>query len=117
MGNIMLTVVQLAESATVGSALTFDRAVATVAAILALAGTITGGLALFRSTGREGPRRSLIALTTGSAGTLISIWVLATADGGPGTGNGVVAGYAGVAFGLIAVVLGGLALTRSRRRT
>jgi hypothetical protein len=40
------------------------------------------------------------------------IW--ATADGGPETGNGVVGGYAALAIGLIAVVLGGLALTRSR---
>jgi hypothetical protein len=50
----------------------------------------------------------------GVAGTLVGILVLAIADGGPGTGNGVVGGYAGVLFGLIAVLLGGLALLRSR---
>jgi hypothetical protein len=109
-------IMQLAEAATVGSTLTFDRAVATVAALIALAAVITGGLALARSAGGRAPRRSLIALTAGAAGTLAGIWVLSTADGGPGTGNGVVGGYASVVFGLIAVLLGGLAMARSRRR-
>ncbi len=41
--------------------------------------------------------------------------VVATADGGPGTGNGIVGGFAALAIGLIAAILGGLALARSRR--
>jgi hypothetical protein len=41
---------------------------------------------------------------------------LATAKGGPGTGNGVVGGAAALVLGLIAMALGGLALVRSRRR-
>ena len=41
--------------------------------------------------------------------------VLAVADGGPGTGNGVVGGALALVLGLIAMVLGGLALARSRR--
>jgi hypothetical protein len=40
---------------------------------------------------------------------------LAIANGGPGTGNGVVGGAAAFVLGIIAVALGGLALTRRRR--
>jgi hypothetical protein len=40
---------------------------------------------------------------------------LAIANGGPGTGNGVVGGAAAFVLGLIALALGGLALARSRR--
>ena len=42
---------------------------------------------------------------------------LAIATGGPGSGNGVVGGAAAFVLGLIAVVLGGLALARCRRAT
>ena len=41
--------------------------------------------------------------------------VLAVANGGPGAGNGVVGGAAALVLGLIGMVLGGLALARSRR--
>ena len=41
--------------------------------------------------------------------------VLAIADGGPGTGNGVVGGAAAFVLGLIALALGGLARARCRR--
>ena len=40
---------------------------------------------------------------------------LAIANGGPGTGNGVVGGAAAFVLGLIAMALGGLALARCRR--
>jgi uncharacterized protein DUF6223 len=40
---------------------------------------------------------------------------LAIANGGPGTGNGVVGGAAAFVLGLIAVAIGGLALARCRR--
>jgi hypothetical protein len=40
---------------------------------------------------------------------------LAVAKGGPGTGNGVVGGAAAFVLGIIALVLGGLALARCRR--
>src|SRR5215470_14225806 len=41
--------------------------------------------------------------------------VLATANGGPGSGNGVVGGAGALVLGLIAMGLGGLGLARSRR--
>jgi hypothetical protein len=103
----------LAASAVDGAMLTADRTVATAAALVALAGAVIGVLALLRPV----PRGPLVALAAGLTGALTGIVVLATADGGPGTGNGVVGAYAGVVFGLIAALCGGLALLRSRRRT
>ena len=41
--------------------------------------------------------------------------LLAIANGGPGTGNGVVGAAGAAVLGLIAMVLGGLALAQSRR--
>jgi hypothetical protein len=43
--------------------------------------------------------------------------VVAAADGGPGTGYGIVGGYAAVVIRLVAAVVGGVALARSRRAT
>ena len=40
---------------------------------------------------------------------------MAIANGGPGTGNGVVGGAAAFVLGLIALALSGLALARWRR--
>jgi hypothetical protein len=112
----MINPLLLAGSTVDAGTLTLDRAVATVAALVALAGAIVGGLTLARSAGSSVTRRSFVAMAAGVVGTFVGILVLVTADGGPGTGNGVVGGYAGVMFGLIAVLLGGLALLRSRRR-
>ncbi|GIE88138.1 DUF6223 family protein [Actinoplanes regularis] len=106
----------LAVSTVDAGTVTVDRVVATAAALTALAGAVLGGLALARSTGHRVTRRSFAALAAGVAGALVGLLVVATADGGPGTGNGVVGGYAGVVFGLVAAALGGLALFRSRRR-
>lgn len=111
MTNTLLLVAPTVDATT----FTLDRAVATVAALVALAGAIIGGLALARSAGGNVTRRSFLAMAAGVAGTLVGLLVLATSDGGPGTGNGVVGGYAGVMFGLTAVLLGALALLRSRR--
>lgn len=105
----------LAESTVGASTMTGDRIVATAAALVALAGAVTGALVLARAARRGGNRRPLFALAAGAVGVLTGALVLATADGGPGTGNGVVGGYAAVAFGLIAALLGGLAIARSRR--
>ena len=100
-------------------AVTGGRVAGSVAALLALAGVVIGGLTLRRSAARlaagHGRRAPIVAVVTGSTGVVIGGLVLAVADGGPGTGNGVVGGWAAVAFGLIAVALGMLALARSRR--
>ncbi|WP_405148686.1 DUF6223 family protein [Sphaerisporangium sp. NBC_01403] len=56
-----------------------------------------------------------MALAAGLACTVIGGLVVAAADGGPGTGYGIVGGYVDLVVGPIAMVLGGLALARSRR--
>lgn len=98
-------------------ALAAGRIVGTVVALVALGGVIAGGLALARAAGRNGngARRAIVALAAGLTGIVGGGVVLAVADGGPGTGNGVVGGGAAVVLGLIAMALGRLALTRSRR--
>jgi hypothetical protein len=97
--------------------LTTGRLVGSVAALIALAGVVVGGLALARSTGRigGGRRGAVVALVAGPTGMIIGGLVVAVAKGGPGTGYGIVGGFAALAIGLIATALGWLALTRSRR--
>lgn len=90
--------------------LTPERIISTVAALLTLAGVVSGILALTRPTRRT----TLIALSAGLSGLVVGILIVTTADGGPGTGNGVIAGWAAVVCGLIATALGTLTLIRSR---
>ena len=110
---------ELAQPPTVGSfTLTTARFWATAAALLGLAGAIISGLALTRSArriGNGGRRGAIVAIAAGPIAAIGGGLTLAMADGGPGTGNGVVGGAVAVVLGLIAIVLGGLALPRSRR--
>ncbi|MCY1140823.1 DUF6223 family protein [Actinoplanes sp. Pm04-4] len=92
--------------------LTGGRLLATTAALVALTGVVLGGQAVARRAGRGRP---MAAVITGVVGLLGGAFVLAVADGGPGTGNGVVGAWAALAFGLIGTGLGALALIRSRR--
>ena len=82
------------------STMTADRLWASTASVLALVSVVIGGLALARA---------------GRTGMGIGGLVLAVADGGPGTGNGVIGGAVALVLGLIGAVVGGLALARSRR--
>ena len=97
--------------------LTTGRLVGSVAALVALAGVVVGGLALARPAGRlgNGNRGAILALVAGLTGMVIGGLVVAAAEGGPGTGYGIVGGFAALAIGLIATALGWLALARSRR--
>ena len=97
--------------------LTAGRLVGTAAALVALAGVVTGWLALARSTGRIGNgRKGVVAsFAAGLTGMVVGALNLAVADGGPGTGNGVMGGALALVLGLIATLLGWLALARSRR--
>ncbi|WP_319459366.1 DUF6223 family protein [Micromonospora sp. RTP1Z1] len=109
-----------AQSAAVDAyTLTTGRLVGTVAALVALAGVVVGGLALARSAGRigegNGRRGATVALVAGLTGMVIGGLVVAAAEGGPGTGYGIVGGFVALVIGLIAAVLGWLALARSRR--
>src|SRR5689334_4848724 len=86
---------------------TTGRTLATTAALIALAGVVLGCRALARPG-----RRHTAALTTSLVGLLAGILVVALADGGPGSGSGVVGGYVALALGLVGTGLGGLALVR-----
>ena len=105
-------------AATTVYGLTPRRLWATTAAVLALVGVVSGGLALRRSAGRIGTgngRMGAIAALAGLIAVVNGGLNLAIAKGGPGTGNGVVGGAAALVMGLIGMALGGLALARSRR--
>ncbi|MFD2083392.1 hypothetical protein SAMN05421678_10194 [Actinopolymorpha cephalotaxi] len=96
--------------------LTAGRSWAMVAMALGVAGAIAGGLALANRAGTvTRRRRALAALVAGSAGTVVGGLVVAAADGGPGTGYGIVGGVLALPVGLAAMLLGGLALARVRR--
>jgi hypothetical protein len=92
---------------------------ATAAALLAVVGVITGGLALARPDSRfgtaSGKLGGVMALVAGIIAVVNGGLNLALANGGPGTGNGVVGGAAAFVLGLIALALSGLALARRRR--
>jgi hypothetical protein len=104
-------------AATTVYGLTPRRLWATSAAGLALIGLAFGGLALVGPFSRFGTA-SLKAIVGVAAGLVAAVnggLNLAVANGGPGTGNGVVGAAAAFVLGLIAVAIGGLALARSRR--
>lgn len=107
----------LAQAAAVDAyAFTTGRLAGSVAALIGLAGVVIGGWALARAAGRlgGGRRGAIVALVAGPVGLVLGGVVVATADGGPGTGGGIVGGFAALAFGLVATVLGRQARARSR---
>lgn len=96
-----------------GTTLTSGRTASLVAGVAALAGAFIGGRALARAGDRR--RGAIAALVLGPIGLILGGLVVATANGGLGTGNGLGGGVVAMAVGLIGVTLGGLALARSRR--
>ncbi len=98
--------------------LTPRRLWATTVAALGLVGAVIGGMALYRGArriGNHGRNGAVAALVAGLIAAVSGGLNLAVANGGPGTGNGVVGGAAALVLGLIALTLGGLALVRYRR--
>ncbi|GGM47792.1 DUF6223 family protein [Dactylosporangium sucinum] len=87
--------------------LTLDRIVATAGALIALAGTVAGVLVR-----RNRRRNGTVALAAGAVGVVVGALIIVTADGGPGTGNGIVGGYVAVVLGLAAAALGLRGVTR-----
>ena len=98
-------------AATTVYGLTPRRLWATSVAVLALVGVVIGGLALARPARRFG---AIVTLVAGPIALVNGGLVLAIANGGPGSGNGVVGGAAALVLGLIATVLGGLGMARRR---
>ena len=98
--------------------LTPERIVASAAAVVGLIGAIIGGLALLRSVrriGNSGRRGAIVALILGPISLVTGGLIVATADGGLGTGNGIAGGFVAIALSLIGMALSGLALARSHR--
>jgi hypothetical protein len=114
--HAVLVAAQVSEpAATTVYGLTARRLWATTVAVLALAGVGVGGLALGYPAGRFGTLSGrLAAIVAGLIAAINGGLVVAIANGGPGSGNGVVGGAGALVLGLIAVALGGLALARSR---
>ena len=117
--HVVLVAAHVSEpAATTVYGLTPRRVWATTVAALALVAVVIGGLALFRSArriGNHGRRGAIVALVAGLIALVNGGLNLAIANGGPGSGNGVVGGAAAFVLGLIALAIGGLALSRSRR--
>jgi hypothetical protein len=96
------------------------RAGATVAALVALIGVVTAGLALARSAGRIGTGNgrdgAIVALVLGVMGVALAGLHLATTTGAfYGAGNGRAGAILALVLGLIGMALGRLALVRSSR--
>ena len=77
------------------------------------------GLAMVRSasSGTAARLGMILALAAGLVAVINGALVLTVANGGLGSGNGVVGGAVALVLGLIGMTIGGLALSRSRRRT
>jgi peptidoglycan/LPS O-acetylase OafA/YrhL len=112
--HAVLVAVHLSEpAATTVYGLTSRRLWALLAGVLALVAVIVGGRALIRpASGRLG---ALAGLAMGLIAGVNGAFVLAVANGGPGSGNGVIGGAGALVLGVVAMALGGLALVRSRR--
>jgi hypothetical protein len=97
---------------------TTRRLWATTAGVLALISVVIGGLSLARSAKHFGTAARLgviVALAVGLVAAINGALVLAVANGGLGSGNGVVGGAAALVLGIIGMITGGMALGRSRR--
>lgn len=105
-----------ADNNDVGAYMTPMRLWGTTAALAGLIGAVVGAWALLRAVrrvGNGGRNGAVLALAAGAIAVISGVGNLVVADGGPGTGNGVVGGGAAIVFGLVATVLGGLVLRRS----
>jgi hypothetical protein len=94
--------------------LTTGRTLTLVALPFGVLGVVLGVRAL------RADRPSPASACAGLVSTGLGVWTLLIADGGPGTGNGVVGAVMAVVLGLAGMALGGLAhlaLLRSARRT
>jgi len=117
---VVLVATHLSESAaTTVQGPTTRRLWATTASVLALISVVIGGLAMVRSasSGTAARLGMILALAAGLVAVINGALVLAVANGGLGSGNGVVGGAVALVLGLIGMIIGGLALSRSHRRT
>ena len=88
------------------------RALATVA--LGLACVVVGGIAFFRSAASPGKAGAVTALVLGAIDTLLSVVHIAGSTGF-GSGGGRAGAIVALALAIIGMILGGLAIARTRR--
>ena len=110
-------------------ALSPGRAAAIVAGLAGLVGLVMAVRALARGADRSGrtqgtrrgararntQRSAFTPLVLGPIAMILGGWVVVTADGGLGTGNGLGGGVVAMVVGLAGTSLAMLALARSRR--
>ena len=95
----------------------------TITALLGLAAAVLAARALARArrpadrTSSAAPDHRPTALLLGLSAVLLGGLFLAAADGGPGTGNGVVGSAAAIVLGSIAIGLDRLAATQRSRNS
>lgn len=97
-------------AATTVYGVTYQRVWASIAAGVALVSVVTGGVALTR----RAPRLAIAATIAGLIGAINGGLVLAVANGGPGSGNGVIGGAAALVLGIAAMAVSGFAVSRAR---
>jgi uncharacterized membrane protein len=100
--------------------LTSKRQFALVTLGLGLLSVIFGWLT-FRKSTRHTPIRTgkswlVVAIVAGLIAVIGGVINLATANGGPGSGNGVLGSAQALVLGLTGMILGGLAIVRFRRQ-
>lgn len=100
--------------------LTSKRQFALIAMALALLSVILGWRTFRKSAARtsilHGKSWPVIAIVSGLVAVIGSILNLATSNGGPGSGNGVLGSAQALVLGLTGMFLGGLAIVRFRRK-
>jgi len=100
--------------------LTSKRQFALIALGLALASVIFGWLSFRKSASRVSnltwKRGDVVAIIMGLIAVIGGVLNLVTANGGPGSGNGVLGSAQAMVLGLTGICLGGLAMARFRRK-
>ncbi|WP_328471113.1 DUF6223 family protein [Actinoplanes sp. NBC_00393] len=87
------------------------RLLPTLLAVIGLAGVVLG----WRAITRAQRNTAIVALAAGLLSSIVGALHAANAAGGLGTGNGLAGAVLAVALGVVSLLLGGLALIRSRR--
>jgi uncharacterized membrane protein len=100
--------------------LTSKRQFALVALGLALLSVIIGWQTFRKSAARTSILHSkswpVIAIVTAMIAVIGGVFNLATSNGGPGSGNGVLGSAQALVLGFTGMILGGLAMVRFRRK-
>jgi hypothetical protein len=112
--HLVLVVAQVSKPATTAvQGLTERRQLALVVLAVALASAIIGVRAVRKPVNRK--RGAILAIVAGLFALINGGINLATANGGPGTGNGVLGSAQAMVLGLIGITLGGIAFVRAER--